>query len=254
MAVQYRISLVTYLDILGFKDIIATRKAGDISRIIGSVKDAVEPTTHETQFKETAYNIPEDQCQSFSDLSLIVRQLEGVELAPHGSQLFNLLLHLVHAQARLVIDEGILIRGAVTIGDVVKSSGQLFGPAVVSAYELERDHAKYPRIIIDDRIFEALSGLPGAWLHDEQTNKRELKLLTRRDTDGRCYVDYLRAVRRELDDPAYYQVCLARHDEVIRKGLQRYSRTCAIRRKYEWLAHYHQATIDRMNRGRSAPA
>ena len=156
-------------------------------------------------------------------------------------------------QARLVIDEGILIRGAVTIGEVVKSWGQLYGPGVVRAYELERDHAKYPRIIIDDRIFEALRGLVGAWLHDERTNRRALQLLTRRDTDRRRFVDYLRAVESELDDPAYYRVCLDRHHEVIRKGFQRYSRDRGIRTKYEWLKRYHEATIARMNKGRTSP-
>ena len=254
MHVRYKIALVTYLDILGFKNLIATRKAGEISRIIGVFQEAVEPTTHKTPLKAAAYRIPEDQYVHFSDLSLIVRPLEGVEFAPPCSQLFDQLLHIVRAQARLVVDEGILIRGAVTIGEVVKRRGQLFGPAVVRAYELEQDFASHPRIVIDDRIFEALRGLPSAWLHDERTNMRDLQLLTRRDTDQRRFVDYLRAVGSELDDPAYYPVCLARHDEVIRKGLQRYSRNCGIRRKYEWLKRYHEATIGRMDRGRSTPA
>lgn len=255
MHVRYKIALVTYLDILGFKDLIATREAEEISRIIGVVKDAVDPTKHNTQFKVPDYGIPEDQYMNFSDLSLIVTPVEGVRSLPPGSQLFYLLLHIVHAQARLVIDEGILIRGAVTIGKVVKSSGQIFGPAVVRAYKLEQDFARYPRIIIDDRIFEELKGWSGAWLHDERTDRRYLQRLMRRDnTDRRRFVDYLRAVQSELDDPAYYPVCLARHDEVIRNGLQRYSRNCRIRPKYDWLKRYHEATIDRMNRGRSTPA
>ncbi len=253
MHVRYKIALVAYLDILGFKDLIARRTAKEISQIIRAVKQAVEPSKHKMQLKATTYNVPEDQYMNFSDLSLIVTPVEGVGYPPPGSQLFYLLLHIVHAQARLVIDEGILIRGAVTIGEVVKSSGQIFGPAVVRAYKLEQDFARYPRIIIDDRIFEALKGLPGAWLHDERTNRRDLQLLTRRDTDRRLFVDYLRAVQSELDDPAYYPDCLARHDEVIRKGLQRYSRNCRIRPKYDWLKRYHETTIDRMNRGRSTP-
>ena len=121
------------------------------------------------------------------------------------------------------------------------------------AYELERDHAKYPRIIIDDRIFEVLRGLKGAWLHDERTDSRDLQLLTRRDTDRRCFVDYLRAVESELGDPAYYRVCLDRHHEVIRKGLQHYRRNPGIRTKYEWLKGYHEATIARMKKSRSSP-
>ena len=254
MQVCYKIALVTYLDILGFKDLIATRRASEISRILRAFKEAVEPATYETQFKPPAVGIPEDAYENFSDLSLIVRPLEGDGVHPPGSQLFDLLLHIVRAQARLVIDEGILIRGAVTVGKAVMSSGQVFGPAVVCAYELERKVAKYPRIIIDERVFEALRGLQGAWFNDERTDRRHLRLLTRRDTDRMRFVDYLRAVQSELGDPAYYSVCLDRHDEVIQKGIQRYGQDPDIEPKYEWLKCYHQATLRRLNRGRSTPA
>lgn len=230
MDVRYEISLVTYLDILGFKDLIATRTTAEISRILGAVKDAVELSTHDMHFKKPAYRIPQDQYQSFSDLSLIVGPIEGVELFPPCLQPCDQLLHIVRAQAHLVIDEGILIRGAVTIGKVVKSMGMLVGPAVVRAYELERDFALYPRIIIDNRVFEALNGLPA---DHERTNMRDLVHLTRRDADRIRFVDYLRAVQSELDDPAYYHVCLDRHNEFILQGSQRYSRNCGVRPKYE---------------------
>ena len=41
--VRYSVALVTYIDILGFKDLIATRSAGDISRIIRVFKDTLRP-------------------------------------------------------------------------------------------------------------------------------------------------------------------------------------------------------------------
>ncbi len=193
--VQYAVSLVTYLDILGFKDLIRTRSAGEISRIVRVVKEAVQPA----RFKTRLSAIPDDEYVNFSDLSLIATPLEK---APHNrpsSQLFSQVLHLVHAQSNLILDEAILIRGAVTIGEVVKSWGQLFGPAVVRAYELERDYARYPRIIIDARIFEVLDGLPGAWLNGKREDKRTLRRLLRKDRDGRLFVDYLRALQNELD-------------------------------------------------------
>lgn len=254
MQICYKIALVTYLDILGFKDLIATRKAGEISRILRIFKEAVEPDTYKTRFKESAVGIPADEYVNFSDLSLIVRPLDGGGVHPPGSQLFDLLLHIVRAQARLVIDEGILIRGAVTVGKAVKSSGQVFGPAVVRAYELERNVAKYPRIIIDESVFEVLKGVPGAWYNDERTDTSHLRLLTRRDADRRRFVDYLRVVQSELNDPAYYPDCLARHDEVIRNGLQHCRRNLCIWRKHRWLKRYHESTIDRLNLGRSTPA
>ena len=137
------------------------KEARGILRIIHDLQQAVEPTTYKTRLKATDNGSSDDQYQNFSDLSLIARPLEGVECPPLGAQLSDLLLHLVRAQARLIVDESILIRGTVTMGRVVKSRGELFGPAVVRAYELERDRAEYPRIIIDDRILQGAHGFAG---------------------------------------------------------------------------------------------
>jgi hypothetical protein len=237
--VQYAVSLVTYLDILGFKDLIRTRTAGEISRIIRIVKEAVQPA----RFKTRLSAIPDDEYVNFSDLSVIATPLEKAPHNPPGSQLFSQVLNLVHAQSNLILDEAILIRGAVTIGEVVKSWGQLFGPAVVRAYELERDYARYPRIIIDARIFEVLDRLPGAWLNGKREDKRMLRRLLRKDRDGRLFVDYLRALQNELDEPSMYPAVLDQHHAFIRKGLKKYAHEPRIREKYEWLDKYHKATI-----------
>ncbi len=240
--VQYEVSLVTYLDILGFKALIQTRRAGEISRIIRVVKEAVQPARFKTKLKA----IPDDQYVNFSDLSVIATPLEKARYNPPASQLFSQLLHLVHAQSRLIFDEAILIRGAVTIGDVVKSWGQLFGPAVVRAYELERDHAKYPRIIVDRRIFDVLDGIRGAWLNGKRADKRTLRGLVRKDSDGSLFVDYLRVLRSELDDPSTYPALLDQHHEFITNGLKKHALKPKIREKYKWLDSYHNATIAAM--------
>ncbi len=250
MHIRYKTALVAYLDILGFRDLIATRKACEISRILRAFKDA----TYRRKLKQRAVGIPKDEYVNFSDLSLIVKPFEGDGALPPSAQLFDLLLHIVHAQAWLVIDEGILIRGAITVGNVVKSSGQVFGPGVVCAYELERKVAKYPRIIIDERVFEVLNSLQDPWYSDELTDRRHLRLLMRRDTDGSCFVDYMRAVQSELADPADYSFFLDRHDKFIQKGIQLYSQDPGIWPKYKWLNCYHQSTIGHLGQGMANPA
>jgi hypothetical protein len=239
--VRYSVALVAYLDILGFQELIATRSAGNISRIIRVVKEAVQPAHFKTKLRD----IPDDQYVNFSDLSVIATPLEKARARP-AAQLFSLLLHLVHAQSTLLFDEGIVIRGAVTIGEVVKSWGQLFGPAVVRAYELEKDSAKYPRIIIDTRIFPAFRGIPGAWHTDERTDKDSLRSLISKDDDGWMFVDYLRAMYSELDDPSSYIGWLDKHRSFIRKQLRKHAAKPPIRQKYEWLDAYHRATVARV--------
>lgn len=209
--------------------------------------EAVQPH----HFKTKLVEIPDDEYVNFSDLTVISTPLQKPHNPP-GSELFFQLLHLVHAQSTLVIDEGILIRGAVTIGFVVKSWGQLFGPAVVRAYELERDVAKYPRIVIDRRIFQVLDSLPGAWLHDKRSNKRDLRKLMRKDDDGELFVDYLWAARDEVDNPTIYPAFLDRHRTLIEKRLKEHAHNRDIRKKYNWLKAYHEATVSRINTRRKS--
>ena len=242
--VHYKTAIVTYLDILGFKELIDHRKASDISRIIRVVKEAVQPARFKTQLQQ----IPDDQYVNFSDLSVIATPLQAAH-TPAADQLFSLLMHLVYAQSSLIVDEGILIRGAITIGEVVKSWGQLFGPAVVRAYELERGQAKYPRIIVDDKIFKDLDGLPHAWRNDKHTDKRALRKLTCRDSkDRKRFVDYLCAVKGELDDPIAHADYLDQHRSLINNRLKKYARDPSIHQKYEWLDNYHVRTIAKMRR------
>lgn len=242
--VRYAIGLVTYIDILGFKELIDTRTAGDISRIIRVVKEAVRPRRFKSRIKE----IPDDEFVSFSDLSVIATPLEKARHSAPALQLYSLLMHLIHAQSTLIFDYGIIIRGAVTIGEVVRSWRQLYGPAIVRAYELERHCAVHPRIIIDRAVFDVLEGLPGAWHNDEDYDKRALAEITREDEDGILFVDYLRAIQGEFDDPSFYSTFLAKHRSLIRKRLKKYTDKSRIRAKYEWLKRYHGETVARIKK------
>jgi hypothetical protein len=238
--VKYRVSLVTYIDILGFSELIETKKAGDISRIIRVVKEAVQPD----RFKHNDDLIPDDEYVNFSDSSVISRPLDTPNLRP-GLQLFSLLCHLVRAQANLIFEEGIFMRGSVTIGLAVRSWGQLFGPAIVRAYNLEKV-AKNPRIIVDSNIFKVLDPMPNAWHNDKDTDKKELRKLMRKDEDGEYFVDYLRAVSEEFNDPAFYPVYVRRHSGLISERLKKYSKNDNVRSKYEWLEKYHNSTIEKL--------
>nr|WP_317187917.1 hypothetical protein [Acinetobacter gerneri] len=55
-------------------------------------------------------------------------------------------------QAILVWQHNILLRGALTIGEIYHDENMVFGPAMVEAYELESKVAEFPRIILHDKI------------------------------------------------------------------------------------------------------
>lgn len=247
--VEYEAGLVTYVDILGFRELIRTKTPGQISRTIRVVKEAVQPH-FKFGFKKKVKGVPDVDYVNFSDLSIVSTFVRRLDAPPVGS-LFHELIRLVHAQAILLIEEGILIRGGITVGNLVKSWGQLFGPAIVRAYEIESKIAKHPRIVVGKEVFKELATNSGLWVHDRESEQESVRHLLRRDDDGEFFIDYLRVIRDELDDPgSEYQIFLDRHYEIIQEGLVRYSRERKIRKKYEWMNRYHRATIARLSKAR----
>lgn len=69
--------------------------------------------------------------------------------------------------------------------------------------------------------------------------------LIRKDKiDGFWYVDYLKAMRSELDHDSDYIPLLRQHKEKIAVSMQQFEkRDYKIFQKYEWLKNYHNASI-----------
>ena len=71
--------------------------------------------------------------------------------------------------------------------------------------------------------------------NDESTDKGYLSAITRRDEDGMLFVDYLKGLRGESDDPAVYAEFLQRHRDFIDRRLNTLAGCPRIRQKYTWL-------------------
>ena len=120
--VRYTPSLVAYLDILGFRDLVSKISPNRISRIIRMVKEEIIPNG---MFAEAA----KVQHRNFSDLTVITLPNHKLQTDPFvGPPLAYIVQHLGVAQARL-IDEQIVVRGSITVGEIlrvgVSFSGQL---------------------------------------------------------------------------------------------------------------------------------
>jgi hypothetical protein len=62
--VRYDEALVTYLDIMGFRELVQSETAGRISKTIRLVREALKPSHDSAKVYEMAY-------QSFSDLTVV---------------------------------------------------------------------------------------------------------------------------------------------------------------------------------------
>jgi hypothetical protein len=142
-----------------------------------------------------------------------------------------------------LVKEGICIRGAVTVGDVVQSWGIVYGPAVVKAYELESSGSRPPLIFVDR---ESLAELR-PYLEREHLGE-DLKALLGAD-ESNTYLDYLRAGEAEFDVPDQeYPHFLAAHRDFVRHGLTTYAANGSVLEKYRWLQRYHDDSLAALER------
>jgi hypothetical protein len=233
--VRYTQSIISYLDILGFRELVETKTAGEISQVLRILAESVEPSQ---MFKSEKI-----QFTKFSDT--VIRSMPAAKHYPRNF-LFEL-RSIMYAQIAL-IPRGITVRGAVTVGDIVQSWKVVYGPGVVRAYELESRKGSPPRIVVDE---EALSRLQPAI--DKEQLGGELDGLIRRE-GSTIYLDYLRACEHELNVPEQeYPMFLALHRDLIRKGLAKGAVHPFLLPKYEWLKEYHERTLQERF-GRDIPA
>jgi hypothetical protein len=243
----YEKTLVSYVDVLGFADLLKNRSSNEVARLLSTIKRTLAQggRVHRTRKDEI---IKIFKAFNFSDL--IVRTTKILPGADLGEILDWEFYYLSEIQLSLAI-EGTLIRGAICLGDLVAGSQDsiVFGPALVKAYILEHDYAVYPRIVVDrDLIWQAQEKAFEPILRDSYT----------RGEDGAYFVDYLfgasltglvAGVPGEQPDS---EGRLEAHRNLIEKFVEDRIRNQAgeiserTKQKWIWLALYHNSTIERL--------
>jgi hypothetical protein len=239
--------VVTFIDILGYKNLLRTRHASDIVKVVKALRgfaagdaDDAEPPKRSDEFR--LYT------QSFSEsVSDAVVRVRTVDTQSQDGPFAYELIDLMHAIVECV-NQGILIRGGMTIGPVhvgLDGKGPIFGNAMVRAYEIEENEAVYPRIMIDDDALEAYLNDESLWQDgrfDRHEAEMALEFIGIAD-DGSYFVDYLRAA-----GPGEFDAGVAGRFEFLQRHRKLIVDTLAIadtkvRRKLVWLANYHNRFV-----------
>jgi hypothetical protein len=146
----------------------------------------------------------------------------------------------VHAQAILMLDEGILIRGGIAAGLATKSYRKYFGPAVITAYNWEQHEPGHPRIMVDPGVMREVESSSAADAYGREDQLEVLGSFLAHDEEGNAYIDYLRVALYESEDP---ECVLKKHNDLINERLAMFAKKKSIRSKYEWLRTYHDRTV-----------
>lgn len=142
------------------------------------------------------------------------------------------------------LQEGLLARGAIAIGEFYADAEFIHGPALEQAVELEKHHAKMPRVLLDvEAAAVAHASLTGEYGGSMIAPWREQLLV---DQNGDVFVDYLSTMTDyEADDPSVWRPDLERHRTLIVQSLRQFNDDERVRPKYEWLAAYHDDFLAR---------
>lgn len=131
---------VAFVDILGFSNIVRNSvnspyQAGELAKILERLANRTTPSIFDQGEGDNFRG------QSFSDCIVL-----SENATPKG------LLHLLQTLTFVSLDlmsNGILVRGGIAKGQLHHTEKVVFGPALIEAYALESQLAKFPRVLID---------------------------------------------------------------------------------------------------------
>lgn len=240
----YEPCIVSFIDVLGFRDLLATRHAYDVRDVMLSLREFSAPNELVVKRRKKDARL---MSRAFGDsVSDAVVRVRVFDTEFNDGAFFHELLDLLHVQVQC-LGSGVIIRAGVAIGDAhvgLDGRGPVFGPAMVRAYEIESNEAIHPRIVVDENAYERFQA--DARLHKEDHDLEEevryVDGLLRVDEDGKRFIDYLRAGEPEFDDTACYFTFVEHHAALVRAKLA--ATQGRVRAKFEWLAGYHNAVVE----------
>ncbi len=218
--IKYEERVICFFDILGFKQHIDETIKGDKHiKVILQSFDLIEKFGKDTTRKSNLLN-SDLQVTQFSDSVVLSFKVDNKDqLAFSIMDLGRLIVEL--------LQKGILVRGAITVGDVIHNETKLFGPAMNEVYKLESQIAVYPRVIITRDV------LKFAQFSFEYENASRQAILKRVeiDLDGWHYVDYIFVLENfQIEDYFEYleKICTMINNINIEDDY-------SIKAKYGWL-------------------
>ena len=222
---NYRKQVVTFLDIMGFREIVKAKDAEAITGMLDLIQAKAAVPAAVTGDVTTII--------SFSDSVIRARPCARDNVAALAHEVGE----LATAQWDLM-ENAILVRGGITIGQVLMTTGRAFGPAFVRAYELESGWARSPRVVLDPTAVRVIrEQATGVGTGPRRALIRMVRQNLKLDQDGLWFVDYIAAAHRRLG-AADHLVAMRRHRDMIIQTANEQKPESSVWAKYLWLIRY----------------
>lgn len=221
---EYNDRIVAFIDILGFSSLVSSlhKDPSLHARIYRALKEIKSSRDSSLRENTAQSNLEVNQ---FSDSIVITSE-------PTFDGFFSVLWACGWLHARLLY-LGILTRGGISIGPTVHESDFIYGEGMIKAHQIESSAAVYPRIVIDEQVFNQLNlgdkrpylvkDLDGLWFIDPFEFEASAPGATELSADG-------------YDPREIYFKELSKHIEL---GLSQAVRV-DHKAKWKWLENRHQ--------------
>lgn len=244
-SLQYETRLVAFLDVLGWTQAIAKSiDSVEITQRLGVTMQGMDSHVKMNAWQRLhggTEGWPGDpMITHFSDSLLISFRADK-----HAKASLEMTLSSIIHQ---MLFNGFVVRGAVCYGPMIHRESLAYGPALITAYELERREALWPRVIVEPALGQAWGD--GSSIADRDGAIIGHHLPWRRFEDNWCFFDYLGDPFRMLDsDQRDIQkskcTFIPLWRNLIEKRLVEHSDNASIYSKYAWLGRYFNETFSR---------
>lgn len=220
---DYQRRVVAFLDILGFSRLV---EMADDPKLRTAIEGVLE-TLRSTLAPNEAHSL---RLTQFSDCIVISAPVEpyGVNLVMHGSTIL----------AGNLLNQTVLLRGGIAVGNLIHTDEVLFGPGLLRAYGKDTSGGP-PRISIDQTLKDEVA----SWHNDFG-----LEALMRTDTyDLTTMLHTLYSYEIYTPEPEIGKVVLDRNAiylaEQIASQCYRVDHPPSVRAKWLWLERYWNEAV-----------
>jgi hypothetical protein len=246
-------SLVAFIDILGYKDIILeSRKNGTENQIFVKLYNALKHgryllekscTDSDNKDIDQIINYIIEASTSYDDFYLKAFTDNIVIGFPEKNDIHICFQEIISKLARFqfeMIDKGFFIRGAISNDRAYIDDIAVFGVALTEAVDGEKE-AFYPRLIFTQSSVLALYNYTSKHPFISEIKKIPLWWIKKNilvDTDDRWFINYLDSVFFSYEKSIDIEVIL-RHKISIENNIEKTINNEKVFSKYVWVAHYH---------------
>jgi hypothetical protein len=256
MASAYSQALISYIDLLGFKDLID--EGGDNADKVQSILKIAREEFLIRRATDTQILSGKKSFQ-FSDLIVRCTTTPEQPYQPEALVIYEV-AQLSEKQLKLLLNH-MLIRGGISCGKIFTEDDYLFGQGLIKSYILESEYAIFPRIVIDRDLVDISSS------EDDSRGINSNDPAIDRGQDGVYYINYLYgAVMERLNSGSTEEALrvLDQHRRAVEFMLkqrihvqnnpEKRKPTERMKQKYMWLGLYHNAVIRRLRDNGEIPS